>query len=185
VRSIHIPTVSAYLQALLLTGRRREELALLKWDDVSFEWQSMRLRDKVEGSSVLPLTPYIGSLLLALPRRNEWVFSSDAQNSTTGRIADVRYPHVKALEMAGLPHVSLHGLRRSFSSLAEWSEVPSGAIAQLQGHQPSALAEKHYKRRPLDMLRMFHTRIEAWFLEQAGIPQPSAIQEGLRLVKAA
>ena len=52
------------------------------------------------------------------------------------------------------------------------------------GHKPSATAEKHYKVRPLDLLRMWHTKIEAWILEQAGIafiPQ----QPGLRVVGTA
>ena len=42
-------------------------------------------------------------------------------------------------------------------------------MAQIQGHKPSALAEKHYRRRPLDMLRMWHDKIEVWMLEQAEI----------------
>ena len=29
-----------------------------------------------------------------------------------------------------------------------------GVVAQIQGHKPSALAEKHYRRRPLDLLRV-------------------------------
>jgi hypothetical protein len=37
------------------------------------------------------------------------------------------------------------------------------------GHKPSATAERHYKVRPLDLLRVHHERIEAWILEQAGI----------------
>ena len=49
-----------------------------------------------------------------------------------------------------------------------------GVVAQIQGHKPSATAEKHYRVRPLDLLRMWHTRIEAWILEQAGIEQPDA-----------
>ena len=40
-------------------------------------------------------------------------------------------------------------------------------MAQIQGHKPSATAEKHYKRRPLDLLRVHHERIEAWLLDQA------------------
>lgn len=70
---------------------------------------------------------------------------------------------------AGLEGLTLHGLRRSFASLTEWLEVPTGVVAQIQGHKPSATAEKHYKRRPLDLLRVHHERIEAWVLEQAGI----------------
>jgi intergrase/recombinase len=66
--------------------------------------------------------------------------------------------------------VSLHGLRRSFSTLSEWVEMPTGIVAQVQGHKPSAIAEKHYKKRPLDLLRMWHEKLEAWILEQAGVP---------------
>ena len=53
------------------------------------------------------------------------------------------------------------------------------------GHKPSALAEKHYRRRPLDLLRLWHTKIEGWILEQAGIAQPdeNADVGKLRVVK--
>lgn len=48
------------------------------------------------------------------------------------------------------------------------------------GHQPSATAEKHY-RRPLDLLRSLHTKIEGWILEQACIEQPSIEAGKLKL----
>ena len=65
--------------------------------------------------------------------------------------------------------LTLHGLRRSFSSLTEWLETPAGVVAQIQGRKPSATSEKHYKVRPLELLRVHHEKIEAWILEQAGI----------------
>lgn len=37
------------------------------------------------------------------------------------------------------------------------------------GHKPSATAEKHYTVRPVDMLRMYHQRIEAWIPTEAQI----------------
>ena len=61
----------------------------------------------------------------------------------------------------------MHGLRRSFKSLAEWVEMPTGIVAQVMGHKPSATAEKHYTVRPLDLLRIWHSRYEAWILEQS------------------
>jgi len=55
--------------------------------------------------------------------------------------------------------------------------------AQIMGHKPSAIAEKHYRRRPLDLLRMWHTKIEAWILNEAGIEQPAEDRApGLRVV---
>jgi integrase len=169
VQGLQNPILAAYLQGLIITGARREELAALKWSDVDFRWRSISLADKIETETgrIIPLPPFLASILCALPRRNEWVFSSE--NSESGRIAEPRYAHNQAIEIAGLPHVTLHGLRRSFGTLAEWCEVPVGVVAQIQGHKPSALAEKHYRRRPLDMLRMWHDKIEAWMLVQAEI----------------
>ena len=176
------PVIAAYLQALLLTGARREEMAHLRWDGVDFQWNSLTIRDTAEGERTIPLTPYLANVLSHLPRRNEWVFSSPT--AATGRLQEPRITHNKALTAAGLPGLSLHGLRRSFSSLTEWIECPAGVVAQIMGHKPSATAEKHYKVRPLDLLRMWHTKIEAWILEQAGITfQPA--QPSLRVVSAA
>lgn len=182
VRKLANPVHSSYLQALLLTGARREELAGLQWQDVDFQWKSLTIKDKVEGSRTIPLTPFVASLLSALPRRNEWVFSSPTASS--GRLMEPRIGHNKALAAAGLPALSLHGLRRSFGTLAEWVECPAGVSAQIMGHKPSATAEKHYRRRPLDLLRMWHTKIEAWMLEQAGIEQSVSDESAiLKIVK--
>jgi integrase len=70
VKQIDNPVTSAYLQALLLIGARRNELATLRWEDVDFQWNSLTIRDKVEGTRIIPLTPYVGHLLSVLPRRN-------------------------------------------------------------------------------------------------------------------
>lgn len=184
VRKIRNPIISAYLQALLLTGARREELAWLTWDCVDAQWNGLHIRDKVEGERVIPLTPYVAQLLAALPRRNEWVFSS--QLAKSGRLQEPRLQHNIAVAAAGLPPLTLHGLRRSFGTLCEWVETPAGISAQIMGHKPSATAEKHYRQRPLDLLRMWHTKIESWFLEQAAIgsaPLPS--QSNVKLVNIA
>ena len=182
VREMGNAVQSAYLQALLLTGARRRELAALRWEDVDFQWLSMTIRDKAEGERTIPLCPYVAHLLAALPRRNEWVFSSPT--SANGQLAEPTPGHKRALIAAGLPDLTLHGLRRSFGSLAEWTETPAGVVAQVMGHKPSAIAEKHYRRRPLDLLRMWHVKIEAWMLEQAGI-EFVPVAPGLRVVAAA
>jgi integrase len=170
VRKLSNPIISAYLQGLLITGARREELAGLCWEHVDFQWRSMTIHDKVEGRRIIPLSPYLSSILTALPRRNKWVFSSPT--AANGRLTEPRIAHTRALAAAGLPHVSLHGLRRSFGTLCEWIEMPSGISAQIMGHKPSALAEKHYRRRPIDLLRKWHDQVETWMLEQAVINFP-------------
>ena len=170
------------LQTALLIGARREEVAGIRWEDVDFQWKALTIKDKVEGERTIPLTPFIAGLLAALPRRNEWVFSSVA--AASGRLQEPRIMHNKALTAGGLPALSIHGLRRSFGTLAEWVECPAGVSAQIMGHKPSATAEKHYRVRPLDLLRMWHTKIEAWILDEAGIEQPAEeVRPGLRIVQ--
>lgn len=169
VRMIGNPIISAYLQMLLLTGARREELAALKWDDVDFQWMTVRLSDKVKPYRIIPLTPYVTTLLQSLPRRSEWVFSS--ATSKSGHVAEPRIAHNDAVKSAGLPPLTLHGLRRSFASLSEWVEVPAGIAAQIQGHSPKGVRETHYlNERPIDLLRAWHVKIEDWILAQIASP---------------
>jgi hypothetical protein len=49
------------------------------------------------------------------------------------------------------------------------------------GHKPQGVREQHYIRRPLDLLRMWHVKIEAWILEQAGI-EFVPVKAGLRVI---
>ena len=196
VRGIQNQVISSYLQCLLLTGARREELAQLKWHDLNFQWRGIAMKDKVEGERMVPLTPYVAHLLAALPKRNEWVFSSarilDGNNaerraayhatrggtapkgavaitSASGRLVEPSIAHRRACAAAGMPGLTLHGLRRSFASLCEWLDIPGGISAQIQGHAPQGVREQNYIRRPLDLLRVHHEKIEAWILEQAGV----------------
>ena len=167
VQQLQNPVIAACLQMMLLTGARPGEVLALRWEDINIQWKGISIRDKVEGTREIPATPYMLHLLAALPRSNEWVFPSTT--SATGCLSEPNNPHTRACKAAGLEGLTLHGLRRSFKSLTEWLEVPVGVVAQIQGHKPSATAEKHYTVRPLELLRLHHEKIEAWILEQAGI----------------
>jgi len=181
VQQIQNPVIAACLQMMLLTGARPGEVLSLRWEDINTQWKGIQIRDKVEGTREIPATPYMMHLMAALPRRNEWVFASNT--SATGCLTEPNNPHTRACTAAGLKGLTLHGLRRSFSSLTEWLEVPAGVVAQIQGHKPSATAEKHYKVRPLELLRVHHERIEAWILEQAGVTFDAKAEPGkLRVV---
>ena len=167
VQQLQNPMIAACLQIMLLTGARPGEVLALRWEDVNTKWKGISIRDKVEGTREIPATPYTLHLLATLPRRNDWVFSSTT--SASGCLSEPNNPHTRACKAAGLEGLTLHGLRRSFKSLTEWLEVPVGVVAQIQGHKPSATAEKHYTVRPLELLRLHHEKIESWILEQAGV----------------
>jgi integrase len=163
-----------------LTGARRNELSTLKWADVDTQWHTALIRDKVEGNRKIPLTPYVELLLNNLKRVNKYVFASPTAKSK--HITEPRIAHKQAMDSMGLPPLTLQGLRRSFGTLAEWTECPAGISAQIMGHKPSALVEKHYRKRPIDLLRQWHSKIEKFILDEAGIPQPKEGAKRLRVV---
>lgn len=179
VQKINNLVISSYLQTILLTGARPTEVSTILWTDVDFQWDSLTIRDKVDGTRTIPLTPFVKQLMANLPRRNQFVFSSPT--SASGYIINAHKENGKACAITGLD-ITLHGYRRSFASLSEWVEMPAGIAAQIQGHKPSGIREKNYIRRPLDLLRMWHVKIEEWILNEAGIEISEATEVGLRAV---
>lgn len=179
VEQLNNRTASVYLRALLLTGARRQELAALTWVNLDFHWRKLTMADKVESTRTIPLSPYMAQLLAGLPRVGPYVFASTGK---AGRITDTRNSHAKALQSAAIEGLTIHGLRRSFSLLGEAAGAPSGAIAQVMGHKPSATAEG-YRPRSVDALRPFLEQIERHILEQAGVQFDGASEPGkLRVV---
>ena len=189
-----LPFVSrAYLMSLLLLGCRREELAQLRWADVDLKWNRLTLNDKVEENRVIPLPSPVKALMLDLKHRGEVVDLEREGDRlkrarVTGSVEDagvgdlelvfrgirghggpsiVHKHHTRAAEAAGLPHITQHGLRRTFITLGEEAGIPSGAVAQICGHKPSALIERSYKRRSLDKLTEYHEQLAGWILTQA------------------
>ncbi len=205
VKSLPSKVHQAYLQILLLTGARREELAELQWAKVDFKNKVIEIKDKVDDTRLrtIPLTPYVAKLLtdlkkeltLQLAARNlrnkekealsRYVFPSTSARgyivSPTHRI------YTEALKREGLDHLAAHDLRRSFATMGEEAEVADGVIKQIMGHKPKSgdTTEAHYKVRTISRLRDKHAEIEHWILEQAGIEQPSFVEvtSGISLVK--
>lgn len=167
ILKINNPIVSAYLQFTLLTGARRNEVERLKWADIDFKWNYVLLHDKINSDGrIIPLTPYLSQVISVLPKLNDYVFAS--LDAKAGIITN-HLTHLQcAVQRAGIPHLTIHGLRRSFETLAEWVEMPKGISYQISGHKPSGTVERHYIIRPLDLLRIWHTKYEAWILNEAG-----------------
>ncbi len=153
--------VSTYLRALVMTGTRRQAMATLRWADVNLRWRVATFTDKVYGTRTVPLGEELSKLIDALPRVNEYVFHGRGK---TGHLVEPRSSLARTTQAAGLGHVSIHGLRRTFALLAEEAGVPAGAVAQYMGHSPRGTSEG-YKPRSLDQLRKSINQVEAKLLD--------------------
>jgi integrase len=179
VQKLSNKVISTYLQCLLITGARRGELIALKWSDVDFKAKTIWIKDKVKTEGrYIPLNLYMEQLINSLPRRNEYVFFSPMAKD--GFIAEPRIAHNKALTLAGIPPLSIHGLRRSFASLFIWADQPDGAGARIQGHALQSIRDKHYLDVPIELLARWHDGYVNWLLKEAGIPMPAEKSKGLK-----
>lgn len=157
----------AALICMLMNGSRPGEMLQLKWTDIDFEWNTIKIVDKVDQwERIIPLTPYTKQTIQALPRINDFVFGSKVRQE--GYI-EITKKYRTLLVESGLPNLPPKAMRKSFRTLSEWVDVPRGVVNQVMGHRPSAIDEKHYVDRPIDLLRMWHGRIEQFILKEAGI----------------
>lgn len=192
VKSLPSRVHQAYLQILLLTGARREELAELQWSKVDFKNRVIEIKDKVDDSRLrtIPLTPYVAMLLVDLKEELKLQLAArNDRNKTNEQLSSYVFPsrsasgyivspthriYTEALKREGLEHLAAHDLRRSFATMGEEADVSDGVIKQIMGHKPKSgdTTEAHYKVRTIGRLRDKHIEIERWILGQAGIEQP-------------
>jgi len=98
----------------LLVGCRRGEALTVKWADLDAARSTWRKPlTKTKRTHLVPIPRTLLDRLLALPRRNEYVFASDkghwSPTLTFNRWAMIR-------RIAGLPDVTIHDLRRTCCS---------------------------------------------------------------------
>ena len=124
----------AAVRLLLLTGCRRNEILMLRWDDIDRRAGELRLKDSKSGPRRVPLTPAVERVLARIPRAedNPWVIASDRPGSRLQRL-DPLWNRLR--ERAGLDGLRLHDCRHSFASRALAIGESLSAISRLLGHK--------------------------------------------------
>jgi integrase len=120
----------------LHTGLRRRELAALRWDDVDLAVGLVRVpaaRTKSGRKLDLPASTFVRDLLIS--RRNignarGWVFPADSRSN---HIEEPRAALDAVAETTGIK-VTVHGLRRTFISVAESCDISPIALKALVNH---------------------------------------------------
>ena len=124
----------AAVRLLLLTGCRRNEILMLKWDDIDRTAGELRLSDSKSGPRRVPLTPPVERVLARIPRteNNPWAIAGEKPGERLRRI-DPLWNRLRA--RAGLDGLRLHDCRHSFASQALAIGESLSAISRLLGHK--------------------------------------------------
>lgn len=131
-----------YVAFVLFTGMRRNEAAKLTWKEY----------DASEGAIVLPpertknrkgirlyLSRQAQDILNAMSKTSEYVFPAD---SKSGHISEPRWVLDWVGERTGI-QLSVHGLRRTFVTIASSCPVSPTNLAQLVGHAPTSITASY------------------------------------------
>jgi integrase len=99
------------IMLLLLTGARRHEITLAKWEHVDWEKRALLVPVSKSGRPrIVALNAAALALLRSIPRDPE------SSHVFPSRLVGLFYPWDRIRQRAGLPDVRLHDLRHSFAS---------------------------------------------------------------------
>jgi integrase len=120
-----------FVQLLLLTAQRRDEVAQMRWSEVDGDmWVIPRERYKNGKANAVPLSGPVQRILGSIPRTSEYVFT------TTGRSPISGFSKAKAAidKASGVTGWRLHDLRRTARSLMSRAGVSSDIAERVLGH---------------------------------------------------
>lgn len=134
------PVAVAAIRFLVLSGVRKSEALLLKWDEVDFERSCLRLADSKTGAKTVALGAAALSLLASLPRleNNPYVFPGTISRGPFVGLPKIWY---RIRERADLQDVRLHDLRHHFASTGAASGDSLLIIGKLLGHRSAATTQ--------------------------------------------
>ena len=134
VQTLQNETLQDYLLLLILTGLRRQEAAMMKWQHVDLSAKTLTVTDtKNHESHSLLLTDYLHELLTLRSQNqiNDYVFPGIG---AAGNIIEPGKQMVKVTNVSGV-QFTVHDLHRTFITIAEGLDISAYALKRLMNHK--------------------------------------------------
>ena len=140
--ALESPVAIAAIRLLVFTGSRRGEVLRLKWSEVDFEHQCLRLTDSKTGPKVVHLNAPALEVLNGIERKEgcQWVFPGRKKGEP---LVDLKGPWRRIRARAGLGGLRIHDIRHSFASVGAAGGVPLQMVGLLLGHHQISTTERY------------------------------------------
>ena len=134
-------TVAKMMKLALFTGLRKSEVKNLKWTDIDFENDILKVKGKSKKTNHLPLNDAAKAVLDSIDPATEFIFQEAQDRSANWLIGEAN--HLKAA--AGLPRDfrAFHGLRHSYASLLASSGVTLYTVSKLLTHSGTQMTRRY------------------------------------------
>jgi integrase len=151
ILGVAVPYIRLLVVLILETGMRSHKEALsLRWDEVDFANDSVRVRESKTRAGIrnIPLSTRCKNELIYWreivgPEFSPFVFPNLRKPSQP--MKDVRHAWTKTLSDAGLPFFVLYNLRHSCASRLSAAGVSDLFVAQMIGHSTPSILQKYSK----------------------------------------
>lgn len=157
-----------FFATLLWTGMRLGEALALRWEDIIWRSETIRVRRSVYQGQFgtpksgkgrdIPMNSRLIEVLKSLRHlKGELVFST-----ADGKLLDpanVKRPFAAALKKAGLPQIRIHDLRHSFASQLVQRGVQLKAVQELLGHADIKMTMRYAHLAPSDRRNAVETLV--------------------------
>ena len=140
---LHIASVWAF-DLLALTGRRRNEIILLKWEMVNWQHSFLDLPDTKGGQLKVQVSKHVLGLLKHIHDQTGNPSSGYVLRGPKGtRLRSINRTWENVRAAAGLADVRLHDLRHSFASDALMCGVPLAVVGEMLGHKHARTTQRY------------------------------------------
>ena len=137
------PTAVAAIRFAAVTGLRIGEILAVQWGHIDFETGRLLLPKTKTGRRSHDLPSAALAILTALPRFNDYVFTTRGDVPITYRW--VRKVFLMAAQRVGIENVRIHDLRRGYMTNAAAAGVGAHVLRDLLGHKETRVADAYIR----------------------------------------
>ncbi len=176
VLKLENPIARDFFIVCLFTGLRRNEAAQLKWSDIDFKSNILRVpgdRTKNYEEHLLPLSDYLEALFLHRKDANDALQDAKSEfvfpgTGGKGHLIEVKRAVANVIDESEVKFMT-HGLRRTFLTVGESLDISHYTLKRLANHKFGGDVTGGYIQLTVDRLREPMQRITDAILEHAEI----------------
>jgi integrase len=132
-----------FVMVLLLSGLRKDEARLLRWENISFDDRTITIPETRNGKThVHPMTSKMRELLEQIHNDSEWVFESPRQKSKPASMSRV----VERISEDLGTSFTHHDIRRTVATLLAERGLSSDQIGILLNHANKSQTQEYIQR---------------------------------------
>ena len=136
------PHVKPIVKTALLTGRRREELLSLKWEQIRYGFISLTKTKSSKGCQI-PVNDRLSEVFQELRRENQLKSPYVFCGPDGKRFYEVKRSFASARRKAGIECFRFHDLRHTFASQLVMRGPSLKAVQELLGHASLAMTMRY------------------------------------------